>query len=201
MPPEVFLEIGSEINGRIGASDAVQLESYITNFGTYPAIHSRLWTMIVEQTDIITKFPKLHPKHLLWSFTTLKKYQKEDGSCSSVSTTKDDAPCGRSFRDHSWEVIAAIDALAEDVVSIGLSCALRSISATLTNAFASLSQFLYASLCRYILDGSTDAMVLAPTRRRYLLMPPTSERRKSGLSIQEIIRTSLTVLGRGLKFV
>ena len=92
-------------------------EIFITNFGTTPATMSQIWSLLYCKTNFLTVMePKTKPKFLLWAFAKLKVYQAENVMTSLVATSKGRAPCGRTFRDKTWGLIAAIASLTDEVV-------------------------------------------------------------------------------------
>jgi hypothetical protein len=64
---------------------------------------------------------KSKPKHLLWTLYFLKVYPREAPGCSAVSGTKG-ATDPKTLQKWVWLLIERIAELADEVVSIFLSC-------------------------------------------------------------------------------
>jgi len=115
-----FLSLGVEMMGkeRSGMSEEAIVDLFKTFFGTTPEILSQIWDLLYKTTNFFTDVgKKTKPEHLLWAFAKMKVYEKEGVMTSIVATSKKGAPCGRTFRDKTWNIIAAISTLFDDMVS------------------------------------------------------------------------------------
>ena len=124
--PSTFLSLGLEMMGKEGTvmSEDGPEEIFITNFGTTPAIMSEIWSLLYCKTNFLTEMePKTKPKFFLWAFAKLKVYEAENIMTSLVKTSKGRAPYGKTFREKTWDLIAAIASLTDDVVrTVSCTC-------------------------------------------------------------------------------
>jgi len=115
-----FLSLGVEMMGkeRSGMSEEAIVDLFKTFFGTTPEILSQIWDLLYKTTNFFTDVgKKTKPEHLLWAFAKMKVYEKEGVMTSIVATSKKGAPCGRTFRDKTWNIIAAISTLFDDMAA------------------------------------------------------------------------------------
>ena len=119
---KTFLALGLDMMGKEGTAmnTEAKTEMFITHFGTTPGIMSEIWGLLYTKTNFFTDIePSTKPQHILWAFAKLKIYEKESVMASIVAT-RNGAPCGKTYREKSWSVIAAIASLTELVVSKSL---------------------------------------------------------------------------------
>ena len=116
--PEALFQLGIDMMGRAGKSEAKSQEDFVTNFGTSPQIVAEVARLLGSNTNHYTLYPKTQPKHILWAFVRLKVYEKEANLTNLVATACDDAPSGRTYRDWSWPLITSIATLMNEVVRI-----------------------------------------------------------------------------------
>lgn len=113
----MLLEMASKMNGTSHLSEVQQREAYGPTFGSTPENHSIIWSLLREHCpDLFTKRKKMDHERFLWALAKLKVFEKEKVMCGIVA--KDGkAPCSRTYRDWTWDIIAAIHSLEAYVVS------------------------------------------------------------------------------------
>jgi hypothetical protein len=117
-------------------------------FGTSPEICAKLWTMLSTEANM--DIDRLAcPKHLLWGLMLLKIYATEP-ILSSLAGGCD----VQTFRKWTWQFVAAIAALADDVVQNKL------VTAHEQCLYTYLTLLL---VCVYRLFGRTVSSIPPPT--------------------------------------
>ncbi len=116
--PGALFQLGIEMMGREGKSEAKSQEDFVTQFGTSPQIVAEVARLLETNTNHYELYPKTKPKHILWAFVRMKVYEKEATLTNIVATACDDAPSGRTYRDWSWPLMSSIAILKNEVVRI-----------------------------------------------------------------------------------
>jgi hypothetical protein len=117
VPASLLLEIASQMNGTSHQTEAEQRQAYGPTFGATPESHSILWSHLREHCpELFVKRRSMSPKKLLWALAKLMVFKGERVMCGIVSIDGK-APCSKSYRDWTWDIIAAIHDLTAYVVS------------------------------------------------------------------------------------
>ena len=135
--PEAVFQLGIEMMGRVGKSEAKSQEDFVTQFGTSPPIVAEVARLLESNTNHYTLYPKTQLKHILWAFTRLKVYEKEATLTNIVATAYEGAPSGRTYRDWSWPLITSIATLKNEVVRTTAVIAKSLNAAPCPHAYAS----------------------------------------------------------------
>lgn len=118
----MFLAKGSQMLGTSHLTESEQREAYGATFGASPEYHSILWSLLREHCpQLFAKHKKMDHERLLWACAKLKVFEKEKVMCGIVAIDGK-APCSRTYRDWTWDIIAAIACLESYVVSFVTAC-------------------------------------------------------------------------------
>lgn len=99
-------------------TEVQQREAYGPTFGGSPEIHSIVWSYLREHCpELFNKRKRMDPERFLWAASKLKVFEAEKVMCGIVARDGK-APCSRSYRDWTWDIIAAIASLEPYVVSV-----------------------------------------------------------------------------------